>query len=351
MHRRKVFLNEKKGITLIALVITIIVMLVLAGASLNAVLGENGVLNRAAQATITYNKQRDMEAIDLELAGINAKSYINQTEAVEGMLNILKDKQLIDSADAEIDENGDYYDYTEYEDEFHLPFVLVQKGDNTYRVYLNNKGTFSVEEPTTAIGGTIKNGIYLATKDAFSSGEGITNPEDKGKYSIQGNTTVIFRDSLGTDDTGMHASGEQLNIEIHNGSSVKLYFDYDKNTKASDGKTYYFLTNEGLKRSAIDIASGGSLKMHIADNVVVTVDSGTGNTAPENKGSGAVGGSGGFAGIRVPEGSNLTIFGKGELIAIGGNAGDGGTAVAANAGGGRRWWRWSWNRRKWRSRW
>ncbi len=351
MYKGKVFFNQKKGITLIALVITIIVMLVLAGVSLSLALGENGVLTRAAEATQTFNKKRDMEAIELELAGINAKSYVNQNEAVEGMLNILKDKQLIDSADAEMDESGNYYDYTQYEDEFHLPFVLVQKGDNTYRIYLNNKGTFSIEEPITASGGTIKDGIYLANKDVFVNGDGITNPEDRGKYTIEGNTTVLFRDSLGTDDTGMHPSGEQLSIEIRDGSFVKLYFDYDNNTKASDGKTYYFLTNAGLKRSAIDISPGATLRMHISENVVVTVDSGTGNTAPENKGNGAVGGSGGFAGIRAPEGSSLTIFGKGELIAIGGNAGDGGTAVAANAGGGRRRWRWSWNRWKWWSRW
>ena len=43
--------NEKqKGITLIALVITIIVMLVLAGVSINAIVGENGILSKAQSA-------------------------------------------------------------------------------------------------------------------------------------------------------------------------------------------------------------------------------------------------------------------------------------------------------------
>ena len=44
-------LNSGAGITLIALVITIIVMLILAGISLNAVIGDNGILNQAQSAT------------------------------------------------------------------------------------------------------------------------------------------------------------------------------------------------------------------------------------------------------------------------------------------------------------
>ena len=44
-------LNSGAGITLIALVITIIVMLILAGISLNAVIGDNGIITQAQNAT------------------------------------------------------------------------------------------------------------------------------------------------------------------------------------------------------------------------------------------------------------------------------------------------------------
>ena len=43
--------NRKNGITLIALVISIIVMLILAGVSLNAVIGDNGIITQAQNAT------------------------------------------------------------------------------------------------------------------------------------------------------------------------------------------------------------------------------------------------------------------------------------------------------------
>ena len=43
-------LKNKRGITLIALVITIIILLILASVSLNLVLGDNGIIERAQQA-------------------------------------------------------------------------------------------------------------------------------------------------------------------------------------------------------------------------------------------------------------------------------------------------------------
>ena len=55
MKKRKLFqknsLKSKKGITLVALVISIIVMLILAGVSLNATIGENGIMSQAKNAT------------------------------------------------------------------------------------------------------------------------------------------------------------------------------------------------------------------------------------------------------------------------------------------------------------
>ena len=42
--------RKQKGITLIALVITIIVLLILAGVSINLVVGEGGILGKAQNA-------------------------------------------------------------------------------------------------------------------------------------------------------------------------------------------------------------------------------------------------------------------------------------------------------------
>ena len=44
-------MNKRAGITLIALVITIIVLLILAGVSINLLTGENGIIEKAVYAS------------------------------------------------------------------------------------------------------------------------------------------------------------------------------------------------------------------------------------------------------------------------------------------------------------
>ena len=51
-------LQKKKGITLIALVITIVIMLLLAGVAIQMSLGENGIITKSAQAKKRTGKSR-----------------------------------------------------------------------------------------------------------------------------------------------------------------------------------------------------------------------------------------------------------------------------------------------------
>lgn len=60
-------MKETKGITLIALVITIIVLLILSGISLSLVLGENGILEKATGASIEYQIAKGREELSLDL--------------------------------------------------------------------------------------------------------------------------------------------------------------------------------------------------------------------------------------------------------------------------------------------
>ena len=64
---------NNKGITLIALVITIIVLLILAGVSIAMLTGQNGILNQATNAkTETANAEAE-ERINMELQALKAK--------------------------------------------------------------------------------------------------------------------------------------------------------------------------------------------------------------------------------------------------------------------------------------
>ena len=65
-------MTNNKGITLIALVITIIVLLILAGVSIAMLTGQNGILTRAGTATEETLKAEAEEAVKLAISTIKA---------------------------------------------------------------------------------------------------------------------------------------------------------------------------------------------------------------------------------------------------------------------------------------
>ena len=59
-------LKNKRGITLIALVVTIVVLLILAGVSISLILDNNGIIQRSKDAKREYGQARANEQADLE---------------------------------------------------------------------------------------------------------------------------------------------------------------------------------------------------------------------------------------------------------------------------------------------
>ena len=62
-------IKSKKGITLIALVVTIIMLLILAGISISMLTGENGIINRASEASEKTEDANDLEYLRTEAYG------------------------------------------------------------------------------------------------------------------------------------------------------------------------------------------------------------------------------------------------------------------------------------------
>lgn len=91
---KKIQQYEQAGITLIALVVTIIVLLILAGVTLNLVLGQNGIINRSQYASNTWSNATKDELAQME-------HYSNEVERLTSdYINIDKNETV------EIDYNG-----------------------------------------------------------------------------------------------------------------------------------------------------------------------------------------------------------------------------------------------------
>lgn len=85
-------MRNKKGITLIALVITIIVLLILATVSIQAILGENGIVNKAKKAQNqteigTEKEQINVAYTSCKLSNVNSVNDTVTAEELEDEMN------------------------------------------------------------------------------------------------------------------------------------------------------------------------------------------------------------------------------------------------------------------------
>ena len=77
----KLNLKERKGITLIALVITIIVLLILAGVSIAMLTGQNGILTQAQNAKTTNENKSAEEKVKLAIMAARSQSETGALDA------------------------------------------------------------------------------------------------------------------------------------------------------------------------------------------------------------------------------------------------------------------------------
>ncbi len=98
----KTLKEGKKGITLIALVITIIVLLILAGVSISMLTGQNGILTQAQTAKEETEKASIIEQAKTDILGIQSGGDISLTQ---GQL-----KDILSKYFAPVPDDVDTYD-------------------------------------------------------------------------------------------------------------------------------------------------------------------------------------------------------------------------------------------------
>ena len=127
-------LKKSKGITLIALVVTLILLLILAGTSISMLAGENGILSRAAEAKekIQNSQSEELSALsklESEMLqnqddGFDKEKGVNRPELRNGMTRIMFEEPTSDNAGNNLKngktikdgENGwseNWYDYSQ----------------------------------------------------------------------------------------------------------------------------------------------------------------------------------------------------------------------------------------------
>ena len=92
-------LKGRNGITLIALVITIIVLLILAGVTIASITGENGILSKATQASQKTTQEKEREEIKMAVTSDNMKDITgDERESEDDIENFQKELDNIAGA-------------------------------------------------------------------------------------------------------------------------------------------------------------------------------------------------------------------------------------------------------------
>lgn len=87
MSRKQI---KENGITLVTLVVTVIVMLILAGVTFNLLIGDNGILKRTRESKEIYEKQAAKEKLELAMGDLGLRKYkdsnYNEKEYIDTIL-------------------------------------------------------------------------------------------------------------------------------------------------------------------------------------------------------------------------------------------------------------------------
>ena len=125
MKRLKKKLKKNNGLTLVALIITVIVMLIIAGITVTALTGDNGIINSAENADSEKNRSEEKETVEWAAAQSVADSDIGQVTS--GNLEHYMDSYIGEDPDGVMD--------YEIDDGYHGIFLVEFKvSGNKYTV-------------------------------------------------------------------------------------------------------------------------------------------------------------------------------------------------------------------------
>lgn len=254
--KEKMKLREDKGITLIALVITIIVLLILAGVSIASLTGDSGILKKAQTAGEKTKEATAIEKVQIAILGSynekgeidieTFKNNLKQTEGVVGVENIteLPATLTVDGYQVKIDKTGKVTIEDEVEPGQNPPTSEEPKEPTTVEEAIQLKKPLSTTENKTILDKyenqvVVPAGFKITEDSAIEVTKGIVI-EDVSHESTRGSQFVwIPVGTIYTNETRTQSETIDLNrytFPKPNGTPVKQ----DINGIAVN-KTYYEL--------------------------------------------------------------------------------------------------------------
>lgn len=138
-------MRNKRGITLIALVITIVVLLILSGVAIALVVGNNGVLSQASNSVVVNREAKAAEELEMAWASATTKFYTDW--ALDNSKNL---SEYVDSKSLSsyTKETGTVTQSVDNEDGTYIVNYQTKDQNILYKFSVNEEGTAELLEKT-----------------------------------------------------------------------------------------------------------------------------------------------------------------------------------------------------------
>ena len=242
-------LNNKKGITLIALVVTVVVLIILAGVSINAVLGDNGIIKKANQAASVTKEAEVKEAInrtilefyltddyetleDFLKAKVTEGKIDSVTKNVDGTLTVKKGEYSV-TVENKTNSSGGSSSGGNTGEETQTPEITIGEA----KVVANSDGTGSAitDAASVYLGST----LYITFSHSITGG---TTTVDKTiPYAVTKNGTYTF---TVTGTVNGKSYTKNVSVTVNQFKDVYEYMQTNTKVTYSDGEVW---VPEGFK--------------------------------------------------------------------------------------------------------
>ena len=254
-------LNNKKGITLIALVVTVVVLIILAGVSINAVLGDNGIIKKANQAASVTKEAEVKEAINRTIL----EFYLtNDYATLEDFLKAKAEDGSIDSVTKNADgtltvKKGEYSVTVENKTnssggsssggntggETQTPEITIGEA----KVVANSDGTGSAITDADSV--YLGNTLYITFSHSITGG---TTTVDKTiPYAVTANGTYTF---TVTGTVNGKSYTKNVSVTVNQFKTAKDYVAANVEVTYPDGKVWIPESFRIAKDSASKVQDG-----------------------------------------------------------------------------------------------
>ena len=219
--------KETRGITLIALVITIVIIMILAGVTINLVVGNNNLFDKAKSTQKIQTVAGIKEALELEKVDIQVESkkvdldtYLEQISTGKKNYN-LSSKEKVDEKNAEIIVNDEYKFLVKDKENGDVEIIYdgIAKADDLTISSKNgtytypNSGTFEVTNNTSRGELTVSSDASNIATASIDGNTITVKPE-----TVAGKVNIIVRSSA----NGEYAENKVIHVATVKNGTIEL---------------------------------------------------------------------------------------------------------------------------------